>query len=76
MNKVTIYTTKSCAYCPRVKKFLTLKNVEFDEVDVSVDGETRAELFKKTGMMTVPITTDGNNFVVGWNPAQLAKLVS
>ncbi len=73
---VTVYTTDSCAFCPMVKKYLTMKNVQFQEVNVSTDSNTRAELFAKTGMMTVPVTTNGAEFVVGWNPGQLAKLIS
>lgn len=72
---VTVYTTSTCAFCPMVKKFLTLKKVDFNVVDVSTDNEKRGELFAKTGMMTVPVTTDGDSFVVGWNPGQLVGLV-
>lgn len=71
---VTVYTTKSCAYCPMVKKFLTMKKIAYQEVDVTNDEAKRAELLEKTGMMSVPVTTDGNdNYVVGWQPAQLTK---
>jgi glutaredoxin 3 len=70
---VTVYTTDSCAYCPMVKKYLTLKNVEFETVDVSNNLEKRQELFEKTGMMSVPVTTDGEKFVVGFNPGKLVQ---
>jgi glutaredoxin len=59
-----------------VKKYLTVKNVEFQSVDVTNDPEKRQELLEKTGMMTVPVTTDGNIFVVGFQPALLAKFAS
>lgn len=72
---LTVYTTNSCAFCPMVKKFLTMKKVEYKEVDVTLDNEKRSELFKKTGLMSVPVTTDGDSFVVGWNPGQLAALL-
>lgn len=71
---LTVYTTDSCAYCPMVKKYLTLKGVEYTEVNVSTDPNTRAELFAKTGLMTVPVTTNGKDFVVGWQPQKLADL--
>lgn len=72
---VTVYTTSTCAFCPMVKKFLTLKKVNFDVVDVSENPEKRQELMDKTGMFTVPVTTDGDDFVVGWNPGLLAKFI-
>ncbi len=70
---LTVYTTKSCAYCPMVKQYLTLKKLPFKAVDVTDDQEKRTELLAKTGMMTVPVTTDGETFVVGYQPALLAK---
>ena len=73
---LTVYTTQSCGYCPMVKKYLTVKNVEFQAVDVTNDPEKRQELLEKTGMMTVPVTTDGESYVVGFQPALLAKFAS
>lgn len=70
---LTVYTTESCAFCPMVKKYLKMKNLEFKEINVTNDQETRGELFKATGFMTVPVVTDGSDFVVGWNPSLLSK---
>lgn len=70
---LTVYTTENCAFCPMVKKYLQLKNVPYKEVDVTNDSKMRDELIKITGMLTVPVTTDGTNHVVGFNPAKLAQ---
>ena len=70
---VTVYTTASCAFCPMVKKFLQIKKINYSEVDVTNDMSLRDELYKKTGLMSVPVTTDGEKFVVGYNPGMLAK---
>lgn len=72
---ITVYTTKTCAYCPLVKRFLSLKGVEFEEHDLTNDQPMRMAIHKATGAITVPITTDGETWVVGWKPAELAKLV-
>lgn len=69
-----VYTTETCAYCVMVKRYLQAKGLEYEEVDVTNDPETRQQLLDKTGMMSVPVTTDGENFVVGFQPGQLAKL--
>lgn len=71
---VTVYTTNSCAFCPMVKKFLTIKNIAYQEVDVTNDPVTRNLLLQKTGMQQVPVTMNGDNFVVGYNPARLAQI--
>lgn len=71
---LTVYTTSGCAFCPMVKKFLTMKNLPFEEVDVTNDLTLRKKLLDATGMATVPVTTNGQEFVVGWNPSRLANL--
>jgi glutaredoxin 3 len=70
-----VYTTKTCAYCPMVKKYLTSKGVEFTEIDVEDNPDIRQELFNKTGAMSVPITEKDGQYVIGWNPSELAKLI-
>lgn len=73
---LSVYTTRACAYCPLVKRFLQFKDVEYQEIDVSSDADKRSELFNLTGLMTVPVTTKGDKFVVGWKPAELAQLIA
>lgn len=73
---ITVYTTQTCGYCPMVKKYLDVKGVEYNAVDVTDDAEKRQELLEQTGMMAVPVTTNGTDFVVGFKPAELAKLVA
>ena len=73
---VTVYTTQTCAYCPLVKKYLEAKGVEYEAVDVTEDKDKREELLSLTGMMSVPVTTKDKNFVVGFKPGELAKLIA
>lgn len=73
---ITVYTTKTCGYCPMVKKYLQVKNVEYREVDVTEDAEMRKELLDKTGLMSVPVTRKDDEFVVGFQPALLSKLIA
>lgn len=73
---LTVYTTNACAYCTMVKRYLTLKKVDYQEVDITNDMDTRDRLRKLTGFTTVPITTKEDKFVVGWQPSQLANLIA
>ena len=52
--RVRMFTTLVCPYCVRAKMLLKKKGVEFEEIDVSSDHETRAWLVKTTGRRTVP----------------------
>ena len=72
---LTVYTTETCSFCVMVKKYLTLKEIPFETIDITSDAEKRQELFNKTNLMTVPVITNGKDFVNGWNPVLLNKLI-
>ncbi len=55
MAKVEIYTSPICGFCPRAKSLLTKKGVEFEEIDVFMDGSRKAEMIQRSnGGRTVP----------------------
>ena len=53
-KNITIYTTPICPYCVRAKQLLTKKGVAFEEIDVFMDADKRAEMEEKSGRYTVP----------------------
>lgn len=73
---IKVYTTKSCAVCPMVKKYLDLKKVQYEAIDVTDDHETRDKVIKESGFRTVPVITDGKSYLVGWNPSALSQMIS
>lgn len=55
MAKVEIYTKWGCPYCVRAKALLDGKGVAYQEHDVTMGGEPRAEMVRRVpGAMTVP----------------------
>lgn len=74
---VTIYSGNDCAYCVMVKKYLTMKKVEYTEINVDDQPDRRQEAIDLSGAMTVPVTVfekDGNKeVVIGYNPGALAS---
>lgn len=72
---ITVFTTKTCAYCQMVKKFLDMKGKEYKVVNLEENPEIRQSLLEKTGEMRVPITQVGEEYIVGWNPAKLGALL-
>ncbi|MFN3820148.1 glutaredoxin 3 [Blastomonas sp.] len=63
MARIEIYTKFTCPYCYRAKSLLDAKGVAFDEVEISMGGEKRAEMIRRAGgRSTVPqIFIDGNH---------------
>ncbi|MCC2976379.1 glutaredoxin 3 [Sphingomonas sp. PL-96] len=55
MAKIEIYTKAFCPYCTRAKRLLDSKGAAFEEVDISMGGERRAEMIQRAnGRTTVP----------------------
>lgn len=60
MPKVVIYTTNYCPFCTRAKALLRSKNVDFEEIDVTLDEGLQEEVKRLSGRRTVPqIFIDG-----------------
>ena len=76
MNKdIIVYTSPTWPHCHTVKEFLSRKGVSFTEYDVVKNEQARDEMVKKTGRMAVPTIMAGNEVVVGFNQAELEKLI-
>ena len=55
MSKIVkIYTTSWCGPCKLAKRLLFEKGMEYEEIDIEVQGWSREDLFKLTGGRTVP----------------------
>ncbi len=81
VKNITIFTTNTCAYCQMVKKYLTAKNMGYEEVNLDDNPHRRAEAHALSGAMTVPVTVvtktdDSKEVIVGYNLAKLAPAVN
>lgn len=55
MPTIDIYTSPMCGYCHAAKHLLKRKGVEFNEINVFVDGTKKAEMIQRSnGGRTVP----------------------
>ena len=58
--RVTIYTTRWCAYCVRAKALLDSRGLAYEEISLDDDPHFRQTLLDRTGGWTVPqILIDG-----------------
>lgn len=66
MNRVEIYTTRTCPFCIAAKALLTRKGVTFEETDVGADPSLRAAMTARAnGRYTVPQIFIGGQHVGG-----------
>jgi glutaredoxin 3 len=72
MSRITVYTTEPCPYCARVKGLLRSRGLEFTEINLQKDPQGRAELARKTGMMTFPQVLVEDRLIGGFNETHAA----
>jgi glutaredoxin 3 len=72
MKKVTVYTTDPCRRCGNAKAILDRYGAEYEEVNLAKDPVGRAELARKTGVMTFPQILIGNETIGGLDDLRAA----
>ena len=72
MNRITVYTTEPCAYCRQAKALLAKRGLTYDEINLAMDADGRAQLAARTGMMTFPQVIIGDQLVGGFDELLVA----
>ena len=54
MKTITVYSTDSCSFCVRAKALLDARALEYEEINLERDPDGRAELARRTGMLSFP----------------------
>lgn len=80
-KNITIFTTNTCSYCAMVKRFLDMKGMKYEVVNLDEHPERQAEAISMSGALTVPITIvtkqdDSQEVVIGYNLSRLAPAVA
>lgn len=75
MAKVIVYSTPTCPFCIRAKKFLKDNNVDFEDIDVSSNEEKVDEMVKKSGQMGVPVVDIDGAVIVGFDRDRIAGIL-
>lgn len=73
---IRVYSTPTCPWCTVAKKYLSSKNIEFQDVDVSTNRDAAMEMVKKSGQRGVPVIEIENNIIVGFDQNQIDKLLN
>lgn len=70
---IKVYTTDSCPWCDKAKKFLQSQNLEYTELNVQDDMEARDEMIKKSRQMGVPVLDIDGNIIIGFDKPAILK---
>ena len=75
MSKIVIYSTPICSYCTDVKKFLSDRDIAFEEKDITKDKEALVRMKNLSKQMSVPVVEIGDEFIVGYEPDKMNEVL-
>ena len=73
MAKVVLFSTPTCSWCRRAKKYLREKRVAFKEVNIEKNPDAARDLVRKTGQTGVPVIKIGARWIVGFDQPRIDK---
>jgi glutaredoxin 3 len=76
MSRVVLFSTSTCSWCRRAKRYLTENRVRFKEVDIERDPKVAQDLIKKTGQTGVPVIKIGGKWIVGFDRLAIERELS
>jgi len=72
---IKVYSAPGCPWCNASKEFLKSYNIDFEDIDVSIDQKAAQEMIQKSGQMGVPVIEINDNIVIGFNKPVLEEIL-
>jgi len=72
-KKIIVYSTPTCPYCIRAKRFLEEKGVAFENIDVAANPDKAQEMVDKSGQMGVPVIDIEGQIITGFDKEAIQK---
>ncbi|AKM82111.1 TPA: NrdH-redoxin [Candidatus Berkelbacteria bacterium] len=69
--QIKVYSTPTCPYCVQAKQYFKSRNIDFEDIDVSLDHEKAHEMIDLSGQMGVPVIKIDNDVIVGFDKAKI-----
>jgi glutaredoxin-like YruB-family protein len=73
MMSVKVYSTPSCPKCKQLKKFLSERGVEYEDINVASDPAAAQEMIEKSGQMAVPVIDINGKVIAGFNKKKVVE---
>jgi len=73
--KIKVYSTPACPWCKVAKDFLASHDINFEDIDVSVDQKAAQYMIEKSGQMGVPVIEIDDKIIIGFNKPVLEEIL-
>ena len=71
MSEVVLFSTSTCPWRRRTKRYLKERRVPFKEVNIERDPDAARDIVCKTGQMGVPVIKIGGAWIVGFDKGRI-----
>lgn len=68
---ITIYTTPTCGFCHMAKEYLKKLGFEYEEIDITTNGDGLKWVLNKTGQAGVPVIRIGETIIIGFDRPEI-----
>ncbi len=73
MSRVVLFSTSTCSWCLRAKRYFKEHRVPFKEINIERDAEAARDIVRKTGQNGVPVINIGSSWIVGFDRGRIEK---
>ena len=73
MAKVVMFSTSTCSWCRRAKRYFKEHRIPFKEINVERDPQAARDIVRKTGQTGVPVIKIGSIWIVGFDKERIER---
>jgi glutaredoxin 3 len=73
MSRVVLFSTSTCSWCLRAKRYFRERRIPFKEINVERDQQAARDIVRKTGQTGVPVIKIGSTWIVGFDKGRIDK---
>ncbi len=73
MARVVLFSTSTCSWCRRAKRYFKEQGVPFREINVERDQQAARDIVRKTGQTGVPVIKIGSSWIVGFDKERIDR---
>jgi glutaredoxin 3 len=73
MSKVLLFSTPTCSWCRRAKRYFKDRGVPFKEINIERDLDAARDIVRKTGQTGMPVIKIGSKWIVGFDRERIEK---
>ena len=74
-KKVIVFSTPTCAWCVKLKNYLSQNHIRYKDIDVSRNVNAARDMVAKTGQQGVPQMWVNGKPIVGFDKAKIDRML-